>query len=121
MVPSFNGEICEAVSTLYTFDIPASYAGRVCELVFFFPKEHEMGPVNFKFSGKGQISFAKLKAVAPADTTYVNAPAKLFDFGSYAVQLDNSYLIGSHERPAGTSVTFELSGLGEMYLGYFQN
>lgn len=114
MVPSFNGEICEAVSTLYTFDIPASYAGKVCELVFFFPKEHEMGPENF-------VSFAEPKAVALANTTYVNAPAKLFDFGSYAVQPDNSYLIGSHECPAGTSATFELSGLGEMYLGYFQN
>ena len=80
-----------------------------------------MGPGNFKFSGKGQISFAKLKAVAPADTTYVNAPAKLFDFSSYAVRPDNSYFIGSHECPVGTSATFELSGLGEMCLGYFQN
>ena len=80
-----------------------------------------MGPGNFKFSGKGQISFAELKAVAPADTTYVNALAKLFDFGSYAVQPDNRYLIGSHECPTGTLVTFELSGLGEMYHGYFQN
>ena len=80
-----------------------------------------MGPGNFKFSGKGRISFAEPKAMAPADATYANAPAKLFDFGSYAVQLDNSYLIGSHECLAGTLVTFELSGLGEMCLGYFQN
>ena len=54
--PPVLTEICKTVSTLYTFDILAPYTGKVCELVFFFPKEHEMGPGNFKFSGKGQIS-----------------------------------------------------------------
>lgn len=115
--PASNGEICQSISTLYTFEVPDDYAGHVCELVFLVPWERHPRD-NLKFNGKGRLSFAELKDAASPDTTYANAPARLFDFGSYDVRTKSNYLVGSYKCPAGTSVTFEVSGQDGLCMSY---
>ncbi|OCK72909.1 hypothetical protein K432DRAFT_411247 [Lepidopterella palustris CBS 459.81] len=119
--PSFNGDICGTKSTLYTFDIPKSYAGKHCELVFLFPNAGEMETSSFKFSGHGELRFSELESIATSDTTYASAGKKIKELGSYKVEPGNTYLIEQNKCPGGQSVTIEIEGSEGMCLDYFQD
>lgn len=120
---SYNGTLSSTVSTLFNFDIPSSYAGKTCSLVFLFPQLSQLETSSYTFNGKGGISVSQLTAVATQQTTYDTVPSaastKLTPVES--LQAGNSYVISSAACPAGNAVTFEFSSTGGLELNFFQD
>lgn len=115
------GEITPTVSSIFNFDMPSSLAGATCSLVFLFPEQSQETTSSFNFSGSGQIDFAMLSGPASESTTYDNAPSVERDFGVFTVAPGNAYVIATASCMAGESVTFELKGVGDTNLDYFQD
>ena len=118
---SFDGEITPSISTLFNFDIPPSYSGQDCSLIFALPTQAQLQTSSFTLSGPGIINFALLSAPVTKQTTYASAPAVANDYGNLTVVPGNAYTIASFACPAGKSVSFELSSLGGTSLTFFED
>ncbi|KAK4499952.1 hypothetical protein PRZ48_008138 [Zasmidium cellare] len=119
---SYNGKLSPSESSIFNFDIPASYAGKTCSLVFLFPEQKDLETSSFTFNNKGGIKVEELTGPATEQTTYANAPAKSGlsqTIGSVAP--GNSYLVFSHECAAGTRKGFEFESTGGLELEFFQD
>lgn len=107
--------VSPTTSTLINFDIPASYAGRTCSLVFLFPAQSALETSSFTFSGNGALSFSELSGVASLDSTWNSRPGTKTTFGDVTVAPGASaggYVITTFACPAGQAVGFEV-GVGE--------
>ena len=60
----YNGIVNSTVSTIFNFDIPSSYSGKTCSLVFLFPLQSQLETSSYTFSGNGAIDFKELSSVA---------------------------------------------------------
>ena len=120
-VPSYNGTVGSTVSSIFTFDIPQSYAGRTYSLVFILPTQSQLQTSSFTTSGSGGVDFKQLKSAASNGVSYASAPAVASDLGTYNVQPGNSYTIQTASSPAGQSISYELSAIGSYKLNFFQD
>ncbi|KAI9807897.1 MAG: hypothetical protein M1825_005203 [Sarcosagium campestre] len=118
---SFFGEVSHEVSSLFNFDVPSSYSGKTCSLVFLFPEQKDLVTSSYTFSGSGGVDFSKLSGTADTSTTYASAPSVATDYGVTTVAPGNSYTIATFHCPAGEAVGFKLSASGDTYLHYFQD
>ncbi|KAL4867340.1 ubiquitin 3 binding protein But2 C-terminal domain-containing protein [Aspergillus spectabilis] len=118
---SYNGTVSSTISSIFNFDIPASDAGKTCNLVFLFPKQEDLETSAFSFSGDGAVQFGALESAASQSTTYNNAPAVSQDLGTYTVAPGNSYSIGSFACPAGQTVSFVMTNAGSTELDFFED
>jgi hypothetical protein len=118
---SYNGEVSSTISSIFNFDIPASYSVQTCSLVFLFPDQSQLQTSSYTFSGNGGIDFSKLSGVATQSTDYANAPGVATDYGVVTVAPGNSYNIATFPCPAGQAVSFELKAQGDTCLTYFQD
>jgi len=118
---SYFGEVSSTISSIFNFDIPASYSGKTCSLVFLFPTQAELTTSSFTFSGNGGIDFSLLSEVATQATDYANAPGVKTDYGVTTVAPGNSYTIATFACPAGSAVSYELKAAGDTCLNYFQD
>jgi hypothetical protein len=118
---SFNGEVNSDISSIFNFDIPPSYSGEQCSLVFLFPKQSQLQTSSFTFSGSGAIDCARLTSAATQSTSYSNAPSVAMDLGTLTVAPGNSYSIATFSCPAGQKIAFELSAKDSTSLTYFQD
>jgi hypothetical protein len=109
------------ISSIFNFDIPASYNGEKCTLVFFFPKQSQLQTSSYTFSGSGAIDFARLSMPATQSTSYSNAPSVAVDLGTVTVAPGNGYSIATFSCPAGSAIAFELSSVQGTSLNYFQD
>ncbi|KAI1634218.1 ubiquitin 3 binding protein But2 C-terminal domain-containing protein [Biscogniauxia mediterranea] len=114
------GEVSATVSTVFRFDIPASYGGRTCTAVFLWPEEREA----YNFTGGGSatttaIGFARLEAgvVSAEATTFNSVPGLAQTSDLYAMAPRNAYALASFECPAGAAVAFVMSSLGAAAAG----
>ncbi|KEQ76146.1 glycoside hydrolase [Aureobasidium namibiae CBS 147.97] len=118
----YNGTINSKVSTIFNFDIPASYAGKTCSTVFLFPQLDQLETSSYSFNDKGGFTIAVLNGVADESTTYANAPAVAKQVGSVdALKRGSSYTLSHDACPAGTRVSFEVTATGGLDLNYFQD
>jgi hypothetical protein len=62
-----------------------------------------------------------LSSPASTSTTYDNAPSVEKDLGDFTLTEGSSTLVETFACPAGETVTYELSALGDSYLHYFQD
>ncbi|KAF2168938.1 glycoside hydrolase family 17 protein [Zasmidium cellare ATCC 36951] len=119
---SYNGKLSPTESSIFNFDIPASYAGKTCSLVFLFPEQKDLETSSFTFNGKGGITVEELTGPATEQTTYANAPAKSgLSQTISSVAPGNSYLVFSHECAAGERKAFEFESTGGLELEFFQD
>ncbi|SLM35523.1 Ubiquitin 3 binding protein But2, C-terminal [Lasallia pustulata] len=118
---SYNGAITPTISSIFKFDIPASYANQTCSLIFFLPLTSQLETSAYTLSGSGAIDFALLSGAATQNTGYANAPAVATDYGVTTVAPGGSYTIATFACPAGTSMAFELKSSGGTSLNYFQD
>lgn len=120
---SYNGTITPEISTIFNFDIPASYAGETCSLVFLFPEQAALETSAYTFNGQGGITVNELSAPATEQTTYDTVPsASVPNVGSVSsVQSGNSYVITSHACGAGERVAFEVESTGGLSLEFFED
>lgn len=119
----YNGTITPTMSTIFNFDLPASYAGETCSLVFLFPEQAALDTSAFTFNGQGGISVNELSSPATQQTTYNNvSKAAIVGIGSIAsVQPGNSYVAASHACNAGATQSFEFVSTGGLDLEYFED
>jgi hypothetical protein len=62
-----------------------------------------------------------LSAAASEATSWDNAPSVEKELGEFVLTEGSSTLVESFECPAGETVTFEMSAVGDTYLYYFQD
>ncbi|KAK6002581.1 hypothetical protein QM012_001331 [Aureobasidium pullulans] len=118
----YNGTVNSKVSTIFNFDIPASYAGKTCSTVFLFPQLDQLETSSYSFNDKGGFTIAILNGVANESTTYANAPAVAKQVGSVdALKRGSSYTLSQDACPAGTRVSFEVTSTGGLDLEFFQD
>lgn len=108
-------------SVLFNFDIPESYSGKSCNLVFLFPKKEDLETSDYTFSGDGKIDIAQLSSVASNSTTYHNAPSVSKDYGDITISPGHSYVVNTFSCPAGQTVGYQIKDAGSTYLHFFQD
>ncbi|KAI7324210.1 hypothetical protein KC315_g8297 [Hortaea werneckii] len=118
---SYNGQINGTTSSIYNFDIPQSYKGQTCSLVFLFPEKSQLETSDFTFNGQGSISVDHLSSAASQSTTYNSCPKTAEHAGSFSPMPGNSYVISTGECAAGTTQSYDLSANGGLSLEYFQD
>jgi hypothetical protein len=118
---SYNGKIDSHTCSIFNFDIPASYSGQTCTVVFLFPKQKDLQTSSFTVSGSGNVDFSELTSPATQGTTYANQPSKKGDLGNFSVAPGNSYTVASGACAAGQTVSYEVCAEGSFALNYFQD
>ncbi|KAF3039143.1 hypothetical protein E8E12_003095 [Didymella heteroderae] len=117
----YNGKISSHTCSIFNFDIPSSYFGKTCSVVFLFPQQKDLETSSFTVSGSGKVDFSKLKSPANQQTTYANQPGKESDLASMSIAPGNSYAITSGACAAGQTVSYEICSEGDYSLDYFQD
>ncbi|KAK0106935.1 hypothetical protein ONS95_003651 [Cadophora gregata] len=121
--------ISPAASTLFNFDIPATYTGN-CSLIFLFPYMSQLDPSAGKYTYSGQeqvvyqnggLKFALLAGVANNCTTYNSTPPVAVDYGKVKILPGNKYTVAVFPCPTGKTITIEGSSASKTELDYFQN
>ena len=121
--------ISPAASTLFNFDVPATYTGT-CSLIFLFPYMSQLDPTAGKYTYSGQeqviyqnggLNFALLSGVATNSTTYNSTPPVAVDYGKVKILPGNKYTVAVFPCPAGKTITVEGSSANKTELDYFQN
>lgn len=118
---SYNVHISSTVSSLINFDIPPSYEGKRCSLVFLFPERAQLTTSISTFSGHGGMTVTQLQSPAVEQTTYDTVPATANDIGTLAdLQAGNSYVVASGACSAGQRVGYDVRAVGTLDLEFFQ-
>jgi hypothetical protein len=118
---SYNGKVDKNTCSIFNFDIPASYSGKQCSVVFLFPQQKDLETSSYTVSGSGQCSFSKLSKPANQQTSWANQPSKASDLAKLTVAPGNSYVIASGDCAAGQTVSYEMCSDGDFSLNYFQD
>ncbi|TVY32638.1 hypothetical protein LSUB1_G008678, partial [Lachnellula subtilissima] len=126
---SYFGTISSNTSSIFSFDIPSTWTGTTCNLIFLLPLQSELETSSYTYSGSSQtIDFEQLSRSGSSsgvttETTWDNAPSVEADLGSFDVQEGSSTLIESFACGdfAGGSVAFEMKAVGDVYLEFFQD
>ncbi|KAF1942383.1 hypothetical protein EJ02DRAFT_345705 [Clathrospora elynae] len=119
---SYNGKVDAHMCSIFNFDIPTSYSGKTCSLVFLFPIQKDLETSSYTTSGSGKVVFSRLEGPASEDTTYATQPSKM-SMGSYSVSVapGNSYTIHSGACDAGQTFSYAMCGEGDFAMEYFQD
>ncbi|EPE35797.1 hypothetical protein GLAREA_05135 [Glarea lozoyensis ATCC 20868] len=115
----YNGKVTSTISSIFNFDIPASYTGT-CSLVFLFPEQKDLETSSFTFSGNGVVDFKQLTTVASQSTTFANQ-GESKDLGTQTVTPGTSTVVSTFPCPAGQAVSYEISAVSGTDLEFFQD
>ena len=119
---SYNAHLSTTISSIFNFDIPPSYKGLTCSLVFLFPTQDALRTSNYTVSGNGGIDVTQLQNPATTETTYDTVPPVAADIGTVAaVQAGKSFVIASGACAAGARLGYQVSATRSLDLEYFQD
>ena len=119
---SYNAHFSPTISSIFNFDIPPSYKGLTCSLIFVFPTRETLQTSNYTLSGKGGIEILRLQDPATAATTYESVPAVSAHVGAVPdLQAGSGNVISSGPCFAGARISYEISATGDLDLEYFQD
>lgn len=118
---SYNGKVDSNVSSIFNFDIPPSYAGHTCSLIFLFPKQSQLQTSSYSISGDGKLLFWLLNGNALQSTTYNNKPSHKKLLLQENAQPGNSYVVSTGACAAGQRMSVELAATKSYALDYFQD
>ncbi|KAF1344221.1 ubiquitin 3 binding protein But2 C-terminal domain-containing protein [Delphinella strobiligena] len=109
-------------STVFNFDIPSSYEGKQCTVLFLFPEKSQLETSDFTLSGSGSLTFEQLSSAVPLDVTYSSLPSGKSQLGKVETCTPgNSYVISSGSCAAGTTESIEVSASGDLSLEFFED
>jgi hypothetical protein len=117
----YNAYVGNGNSTIFSFDVPQSYAGKQCELIFTYPTQSQLETSFVSESGNGGIDFKLLKNAADEKTTFNNQPAVAKDFGEKGVSTGNAYSITTGDCAVGQTISYELTATGDYLSSWFQD
>ena len=118
---SYNGQVSRSdIRSFFNFDIPASYAGKICSLVFFFPRQDQLVTSSFAISGDAKVGFASLAGIVNQATTHANAPGVAKDYGIFDMQPGTSHVVATFDCQAGTTQSYSMAAPDTDFL-YFQD
>lgn len=106
---SYNGVVNSTISSLFNFDIPASYASKTCSLVFLFPTQDMLETSSYTFSGTGAIDFKQLTTTVTTGSTYNSIGATTTDFGSKNITPGSWTVANTFTCPAGQAISYEMT------------
>ncbi|THZ79686.1 hypothetical protein D6C88_06560, partial [Aureobasidium pullulans] len=109
----YNAYIGNGNSTIFDFDIPQSYKGKQCELVFTFPTQSQLETSFVSESGNGGVEFKQLKEAADEKTTFNTQPGVTKNFGEKGVSTGNAYSITTGDCAVGQTISYELTATGD--------
>ena len=118
---SYNGTVSPTISTVFNFDIPTSYAGLACSLIFLFPEQSQLSTSSYTFSGRGGLTVTQLSSPATESTTYDSLSSGMAVGGVSMISPGESYVLAIQACAAGKRVGYEVSAVGDVYLDYFQD
>jgi hypothetical protein len=119
---SFNGTASHTISTIFNFDIPASWKNKRCSADFLFPEQSQLETSAFTLTGTGEVEFSDLYKPAVQGTTFENKPKTHGTFDTVKLVPGNAYRIW--EGPCmsqGATYAIELKAKGDTCLNYFQD
>lgn len=82
---SYFGTISSKTSTIFNFDIPSTYSGSTCSLIFLLPLPSQLETSSYTFSGSGGVTFEQLSAAASEATSWDNAPSVEKELGEFVL------------------------------------
>ncbi|TGO37740.1 hypothetical protein BHYA_0090g00300 [Botrytis hyacinthi] len=109
---SYDGVVNSTVSSLFNFDIPASYASKTCSLVFLFPTQDMLETSSYTFSGSGAIDFKQLSTTVTTSSTYNSIGSTATDFGSKTITPGSWTVVNTFACPAGQAISYEMTAGG---------
>lgn len=120
---SYNGQVSSSVSSIFNFDIPASYAGKTCNVIFSLPTADQLTTTSFTSTpaNGGTLDVSSLKSQASQGTTFANKPAVASDLGQINVTPGHAYTVASGPCAAGTTLSYEVSSVHGYALEWFQD
>jgi hypothetical protein len=121
MGTSYNGKVDKSTCSIFNFDIPASYSGKKCSVLFLFPAQKDLTTSSYTVSGSGQCSFSQLSKPADQSTSWSNKPSMMSAMASMSIAPGNSYVIASGACAAGQTVSYQMCSSGDFSLNYFQD
>ncbi|KAI4756118.1 hypothetical protein E4T52_11740 [Aureobasidium sp. EXF-3400] len=118
----YDAYISSSNSTIFNFDIPSSYAGKQCTVIFLLPNKSQLATSNFTLSGAGGITFDQLTSPAPLSVTYATSPAVKTTLDTISsVTSGNSYVVSSGACQAGSTISILASATGSLDLELFED
>jgi len=119
---SYNGTLTTDISTTFTFDLPTSYEGKTCSLIFLLPQLSQLETSSYSLSGNGSLDIYELGSAVDPSVTYSSLPTGTKIGSVPCVEAGNSWLISSHTCAAGSRISFEfVVASGDLALVYFQD
>ncbi|TVY76010.1 hypothetical protein LSUE1_G007476 [Lachnellula suecica] len=119
---SYFGYVSSNESTIFNFDIPATYAGDTCYLIFLLPEKADLETSSYTLSGSGEVTFSQLSTYATEETTWDNAPSVSESLGTFDLTEGSSTLVQTFACSGGDTVAWEMSaGASDTYLEFFQD
>ncbi|KAF7868734.1 uncharacterized protein EAF02_009470 [Botrytis sinoallii] len=109
---SYDGVVNSTVSSLFNFDILASYASKTCSLVFLFPTQDMLETSSYTFSGSGTIDFKQLSTTVTTSSTYNSIGSTATDFGSKTITPGSWTVVDTFACPAGQAISYEMNAGG---------
>lgn len=114
---SYIANISSDITSYYNFDIPASYAGKTCDVVFALPTQSQLTTSSFTLAGSGALDFFSLSAPVTAGSAAPQEKA----IGNWNPMTGYSYAFSSGPCAAGTTVGFAIAAEATRTLSYFQD
>ncbi|KAH0360229.1 hypothetical protein KCU65_g9513, partial [Aureobasidium melanogenum] len=118
----YDAYFSSANSTVFNFDIPSSYSGKQCSVIFLLPNKSQLVTSDFTMSGSGGIKFDQLSSPAPLSVSYATCPAVKSTLGMVDnVMPGNSYVVSSGACQAGSTISILASATGSLSLELFED
>lgn len=117
----YNATIDSDCSTIFNFDIPSSYEGKTCSVIFLFPLQKDLETSAWSWNEKGSIEFSQLSGVATEATSYDTCPSKESTLNTIAIEAGNSYVVSSGSCQAGETISIEASSVNDLGVEFFED
>lgn len=122
---NYTGKCSDDDSTLFRFDIPTSYSGSICEVIFALPRHDSMETSDYQMSNTsmsmGSMGVIPMSSVPYEGMSLDDAVAeRTGDEAMWSPVVDGIFTVYKGPCAAGQSIGFMMQCVG-MSLTYFQD